>query len=310
MNRIGSAVRTGIIIVCGALAIILLYFGGRYAYSFGKTYVIGIQQLNKGHTRTALVAFRLTKKKYPPLYYTCGVGFFENMANERFQQKKGVPPGKDILRYVSKGIVFTSPLPGKTEKVLENKTRALMNESIIQQPTFDTDTLTDTTIPHPVIREVLFAPVAFVGKPVFIKVTASNSGSDGIEGGITVSFPDKPERIAVMQGRNKSQRIFGYYTDSLIFTKDKKRIRARYPMIETFQRSVIKKNQSYSLSTFIIPEKEGLLRLYIRSALRGKYKEWYGFPSKGATDQQKWNVVEIRIRVSGISNPATEKPTI
>ena len=81
-------------------------------------------------------------------------------------------------------------------------------------------------------------------------------------------------------------------------------------MIETFQRSVIKKNQSYSLSTFIIPEKEGLLRLYIRSALRGKYKEWYGFPSKGATDQQKWNVVEIRIRVSGISNPATEKPTI
>ncbi|MBN1894030.1 hypothetical protein JW906_06025 [bacterium] len=294
------------IILC-SLALLSVVSLGR-AQDYEIIYQKAREYENKGLHETARAAYELLAQRYPQSkYYTLSKNKVKEL-NEKISNSAGAQParlaaiqkpdlnqGRTVKTAVQMGFSLTTAEEKKLIEVTEDFMRSAGMRPDADLPHPDTR---DYSVPIPKIEKVYYPPVGKVGQPLFVKVVCTNVGKTARQGGISISFPDRPDNIVVMKSANQNIELKHYPQGSKLFSGAKKvYIISDYPVVETYQWSSIDYGATYSLSTILIPDQSGLLRLFIRSALRGSGQNFYNYPSTGTLDQQSYPVLECLIYV-------------
>lgn len=267
------------------------------------------QQYEKnGHYETAIAAYEILVKHYSgSAYYSKArqkVASLRDIVENRRQkrvtkiasiQKPNLRQGRTVKTALEKGVELTTTQERKLEELTVELMKSFNETPTSNLPEPDSRS---SSVPIPCIEKVYYPPIGKVGKPIFVKILGKNLGKSARQGGITISFPDKPDYITVLQSREQSTKITLYRQGEKLYSGARGvYIISEDPMIETYQWSSIPKGGRYSLSTILIPDQSGVLRLYIRSALRGQGDNFYNYPSQGPLDQQSYNVLEYIIYI-------------
>lgn len=294
-------------LAAGCVLVLGVYSGAR-AQDQEDLYQKAVQYEMKGSLETALAAFKILVDEYPSSPHAAEARRKIDVLGKRIAEREltRLPPlGRDNVvkktpgRRVGTLLDAGISLPSSDEANLERLTRRLM-ESLGKSPTGNLPAPQPASldVPAPVIEEVLYSPYGRVDQPLFIKIVARNSGADARQGGIAISFPDRPDYVRVFLGDDSSTQLTFYPEGSTLYSGAVgSNIRSTDPMIETYHRRSIPSQSEYALTAVLIPDKPGPLRLLVRTALRGTGKNFYNYPNGGDVDQQSYHVLQYVIAV-------------
>ena len=278
-----------------------------YAQDHERIYQKALEYEKAGNYETALAAYQIILNHYPSSPRIAEVyGKIPDLEKRIADRLRKVSPLASIQqpklhqgRRVQTALEAGMKLPAQDEHKLEELTVKVM-AAFNLTPTSNLSPAKNygSGKPMPVIEKIYIPPYTRVDEPIFVKIIARNGGADARQGGITISFPDKPDYINVFRSSDESTTLSYYPENSRLFSGARQAyIMSTDPMIETYHWSKIPSNGRYSLATIIVPAKPGLLRLVIRTALRGSGKDFYNYPSTGTLDQQSYNVLEVPVYV-------------
>jgi len=262
----------------------------------------------QGHLETAIAAYDIVVTHYGNSSRAREAGNRIRALRQQIEQRKSarlnrlsqiqkpdLNQGRQVRTALEMGLSLTAAEEARLAGLTEDLMRSMGTSPTANLPRAKSSS---SGVPCPVIEKVICPPVGQAGEPLFIKIVAKNIGAGARQGGITISFPDKPDYITICEGAGQSAKITLYEQGSRLYSGARGAyIQSTDPMIETYQWTAIPGNSRYFISTILIPDRSGVLRLFIRTALRGQGKNFYNYPSEGRLDQQSYHVLEYPIFV-------------